>query len=217
MTVAIFLSLYYSFKAKIPAWTSTPLPSQVVIDIGHGGADPGKIGTNNSLEKDINLSIGLYLKDYLSASGISVALTRETDKSLADKNASNQKLSDFQNRTEFIHKLAPSAVISIHQNSYPQEAVRGAQVFHPDSGESKLLAECIQTQCRRILDPENHRKIKANKDYYLFRHITSPIVIVECGFLSNYKEANLLITEVYQRKAAWAIYMGILQYLKTLE
>ena len=214
---AAVLSFYHFSKTKIPAWTSAPLPSQLVIDIGHGGADPGKIGMNNALEKDINLAIGLYLKEYLSASGITTTLTRETDTSLADTDASNQKLSDFQNRAKLIKDLVPSAVISIHQNSYPQEAVRGAQVFHSNSTESERLADCIQTQCRRFLDPNNHRQIKKNTDYYLFRHISCPIVIVECGFLSNYEEANLLITEDYQRKTAWAIYMGILQYLKTLE
>lgn len=217
ITVSAMMTCYHFSRQKIPSWTSSNLPSQVVIDIGHGGSDPGKIGLNNALEKDINLAIGLYLKEYLSSSGITVTLTRETDISLADRNASNQKLSDFQNRTELIRNLAPSAVISIHQNSYPQEAVRGAQVFHRDSRESKHLAECIQHQCRRILDTNNNRQIKKNTDYYLFRHINCPIVIVECGFLSNYEEANLLIKEDYQRRTAWAVYMGILQYLKTLE
>lgn len=209
--------IYGYAQNKLPVWNSRILPSQVVIDIGHGGADPGKVGINSSLEKDINLAIGLYLKEYLSAAGYSVTLTRETDVSLADTDASNQKLSDFQNRTRLINDLAPSAVISIHQNSYPQETVQGTQVFHSGSTESEYLASCIQEQCRRILEPENHRQIKKNTDYYLFRHVSCPIVIVECGFLSNYKEANLLITEAYQQKSAWAIYMGTVQFLKSLE
>lgn len=216
---ALFLfAALYSFQNKLlEVWNASPLPSQIVIDIGHGGDDPGKVGINQALEKDINLAIGLYLKDYLTASGYSVTMTRDTDTTLADPSASNQKLSDFKNRTELIRQAAPSAVISIHQNSYPQESVQGAQVFHSGSTESELLASCIQEQCRRILNPNNHRQIKQNSDYYLFRHTTCPIVIVECGFLSNYEEANLLITEQYQQKTAWAIYMGTVQFLKTLE
>ena len=215
LAAALLLSFYTA--RKIPAWTNASLPSQIVIDIGHGGSDPGKVGINNALEKDINLAIGLYLKEYLAASGYSVKLTRETDTSLADPGAHNQKLSDFKNRSKFINDCAPSAVISIHQNSYQDEKVQGTQVFHSGATESSFLASCIQEQCRRILNPDNHRQIKENSDYYLFRHVTCPIVIVECGFLSNYREANLLITEEYQRETAWAIYMGAVQFLKTLE
>ena len=201
----------------LPVWNANMSPAQVVIDVGHGGTDPGKVGINTALEKDINLAISLSLKEYLTAAGCRVILTRETDISLADPDASNQKLSDFQNRTRLINESHPSAVISIHQNSYPDEAVHGAQVFHSDSAESKLLASYIQEQCKRILDPGNNRQIKRNPDYYLFRKVTCPTVIVECGFLSNYQESNLLITEDYQAKAAWAIYMGISAFLKEIE
>ena len=162
-------------------------------------------------------AIGKYLASYLEAAGYTVQMTRKTDTSLADTGVANEKLSDFKNRTAMITQAAPMAVISIHQNSYPAESVKGTQVFHSSLTESKLLASCIQEQCRRLLDPDNHRQIKENNDYYLFRHISCPIVIVECGFLSNYMEANLLITEDYQKKTAWAIYMGTVQFLKMFE
>lgn len=214
--LSIFSS-YYFHSTVLEAMNPAPAPSQIIIDVGHGGSDPGKVGINNALEKDINLAIGKYLADYLDTAGYSVLMTRATDVSLADPGAANQKLSDFKNRTALIEDAAPMAVVSIHQNSYPSESVKGTQVFHSAQTESKLLASCIQEQCRRLLDPENQRQIKENSDYYLFRHITCPIVIVECGFLSNHMEANLLITEEYQKKTAWAIYMGTVQYLKTLE
>lgn len=193
-------------------------PSQVVIDIGHGGDDPGKVGINQANEKDINLKIGQYLYRLLTASGYSVILTRDKDISLAEPGARNQKRSDLNRRKEIMEQAAPMAVVSIHQNSYPSESQHGSQVFYGSGQEeSKLLASCIQEQCRRILDSENKRQIKENNDYYLFRNNPYPTVIVECGFLSNYREANLLITDEYQQKTAWAIYMGIIQYLKTLE
>lgn len=196
---------------------SLATPSQVVIDIGHGGSDPGKIGINHSKEKDINLQIGQYLYRLLTASGYTVTMTRDKDISLADPGASNQKISDLNRRKEIIKQAAPMAVVSIHQNSYPSEPEHGSQVFYPaGSGESKLLAAAIQNQCRRILDPDNRRQIKENSDYYLFQDSLFPTVIVECGFLSNYRESNLLSTPEYQEKTAWAIYMGIVQYLKNL-
>lgn len=218
LSACSILIFAYGFRNRIQeVMSSGTSPSQIVIDIGHGGDDPGKVGINNALEKDINLAIGNYLYDYLAAAGYTVTMTRTSDTTLADPDASNQKLSDFKNRTALINETGPSAVISIHQNSYPQESVKGAQVFHSGAPESEQLASCIQKQLRRILDPDNHRQIKENTDYYLFRHTSCPIVIVECGFLSNYEEANLLITEEYQQKAAWAVYMGTVQFLKSLE
>lgn len=193
-------------------------PTQVVIDVGHGGNDPGKVGINSAKEKDINLKIAQYLFRILTVSGYTVTMTRTQDVSLSLPGASNQKISDLNQRKEIMKQASPMAIVSIHQNSFPSESQHGSQVFYPASSEeSKKLASCIQEQCKRILDSENKRQIKANTDYYLFRDNPYPTVIVECGFLSNYREANLLITDEYQEKTAWAIYMGIKQYLKTLE
>ena len=217
----IFLLAAFLFRRHLPFLTvmnQSVSPSQVVIDIGHGGDDPGKVGINNANEKDINLKIGQYLYRLLTASGYSVTLTRDQDVSLAEPGAQNQKRSDLNRRKEIMEQAAPMAVVSIHQNSYPSESQHGSQVFYGSGQEeSKLLASYIQEQCRRILDPENKRQIKENNEYYLFRNNPYPTVIVECGFLSNYREANLLITDEYQQKTAWAVYMGIVQYLKTLE
>ncbi len=212
-----FFASYLLQEQVQEVFRHTPSPSQVVIDAGHGGEDPGKVGINGALEKDINLAVAQYLYQYLTSAGYSVIMTRDSDTSLSDPEAANHKLSDFKKRTALIQNAAPSAVISIHQNSYSDGKAEGTQVFHSASNESKFLASCIQEQCRRILAPDNHRKVKENREYYLFRHVTSPIVIVECGFLSNSTEAGLLITEDYQQKTAWAIYMGTVQFLKTLE
>ena len=213
----LLLGIYHCSVKSKEAWNQGSYPPQIVIDIGHGGNDPGKVGINNALEKDINLAIGLYLEEYLTTSGYQVTLTRETDTSLADPDASNQKLSDLKNRVALMNRLGPSAVISIHQNSYPDKNVHGAQVFYGSSKESEGFATYVQSQLKRILNPNNKRTIKENPDYYLFRHTTCPIIIAECGFLSNYEEANLLITESYQRQIAWAIHMGTIQFLKSIE
>ena len=63
------------------------------------------------------------------------------------------------------------------------------------------------------LDPDNTRQAKANDSYYLLKKTSSPIVIVECGFLSNNEEAQKLSSDLYQEKAAWAIHLAILQHL----
>lgn len=217
----LFMTCAFVFRHHLPFLSVSNLvqsPAQVVIDIGHGGADPGKVGINQAKEKDINLKIGQYLYRFLTCAGYRAVLTRNEDISLADPRSSNQKVSDLNHRKEIMKKASPMAVISIHQNSFLSESQHGSQVFYASgSDEAKILASCIQEQCKRILDPENKRQIKGNNDYYLFRDNPFPTVIVECGFLSNYREAQLLVQDSYQEKTAWAIYMGTVQYLKTLE
>lgn len=186
----------------------------VVIDAGHGGMDPGKVGINGAYEKDINLQIALLVKKYLEATDIRVVMTRETDDGLYDSNASNKKVQDMKRRIALIDETAPVATISIHQNSYQEEYVHGAQVFYYDSSvQGKKLAEYIQAQLVEKVDRNNKRGIKANSSYYLLKKTEIPIVIVECGFLSNSEEAELLCDPDYQDRVAWAIHMGILQYL----
>lgn len=189
----------------------------VVIDAGHGGIDPGKVGLNGALEKDINLQIARQLKEFLEANDILVVMTRDTEEGLYDADASNKKVQDMKRRIELIEEENPVLTVSIHQNSYPEEYVHGAQVFYySNSTEGKRLAEVIQSRLVEKVDPENKRQVKANDSYYLLKKTGVPIVIVECGFLSNAAEAEKLCTEEYQEKLAWAIHMGILQYLNEL-
>ncbi|MDR2888331.1 MAG: N-acetylmuramoyl-L-alanine amidase [Lachnospiraceae bacterium] len=182
----------------------------------HGGADPGKVGINGSLEKDINLLIANKLKRYLEAEGIEVVMTRETDQGLYDPSVSNKKVDDMKRRLAIIEEADPAMVISIHQNSYHEEYVHGAQVFYyTTSTVGKTLAETLQAHLISEVDPENHRGAKDNNSYYLLKKTSVPIVIVECGFLSNTREAEMLSTDIYQEKLALAIHNGILQYINS--
>jgi len=188
----------------------------VVVDAGHGGFDPGKIGVNGAEEKDINLAIAKKVKTYLEAGDVQVVMTRESEAGLYDENSSNKKVQDMKCRIEIMEKVQPDLTVSIHQNSYTEEYVHGAQVFyHEQSLEGKQLAGLIQQQFQELVDPNNKRQIKANNSYYLLKKTAVPIVIVECGFLSNYEEAQKLISEEYQDSIAWAVYMGIMQYLNS--
>ncbi|MCM1100365.1 MAG: N-acetylmuramoyl-L-alanine amidase [Clostridium sp.] len=188
----------------------------VVIDAGHGGIDPGKIGINGAAEKDVNLEIALLVKSYLEMQDVKVVLTRETQDGLYDADASNKKVQDMKRRIAIIEETDPDLTVSIHQNSYPEEYVHGAQVFYyTGSKEGERLAELLQDSLVERLDPDNHRQVKANDSYYLLKKTTSPIVIVECGFLSNGEEAEKLCDKFYRERVAWAVHIGILQYLYT--
>lgn len=120
----------------------------------------------------------------------------------------------MRKRCEIIGKAEPDAVVSIHQNSYHQENVSGGQVFYyRNSVKGKRLAELIQDRFSYVLGEENTRLAKSNDSYYLLLHVKEPIVIVECGFLSNPQEAEMLTDEDYQDRMAWTIHMGIMEYL----
>lgn len=187
----------------------------IVLDAGHGGFDPGKVGVTGQKEAEINLCIALKVRGYLEANDIKVVMTRETEAGLYDENADNKKVQDMKRRIAIMEEAAPLACISIHQNSYTQEYVNGAQVFfYAESREGKQLAGLLQESLRKRLNPDNHRTIKANDSYYLLKKTVIPTVIVECGFLSNYNEAALLEDEEYQDRVAWAIHMGIMQYIR---
>lgn len=186
----------------------------IVVDAGHGGDDPGKIGITDVKEKDINLKIAKELEILLKKEGIKVVMTRTDDGGLYEQSSNNKKVEDMRKRCEIITKADPVFTVSIHQNSYPDESIKGAQVFYyGQSQEGKKLAETLQNVLVRQLDPQNHRQAKANESYFLLKKTPSPTVIVECGFLSNYQEAKLLESEEYQKKVAEAVKTGVLQCL----
>ena len=188
----------------------------VCIDIGHGGFDPGKIGVDGSLEKDVNLKIALRLKSYLEAADIQVVMTRDSDKGLYSESDTRKKTADMRNRCKLIGEAKPALVVSIHQNSYHEEAISGAQVFYyKKSQKGKRLAELLQKRFTYVLGDKNTRQAKPNDNYYLLLHVKEPIVICETGFLSNWKEAAALNTEEYQDRVAWTLHLGIIEYLNT--
>lgn len=186
----------------------------VVVDSGHGGRDSGKVSDSGVLEKDVNLQIALLLKEELSKQGIQVIMTRESDVGLYEETDSNKKSSDMKARLELIESAGCDIVVSIHQNSYSDPKVKGAQCFYyTDSKEGKRLAEIIQSQLVSEVDPTNHRLAKGNDSYYLLKKSSVPTVIVECGFLSNPQETALLTTSEYQQLLAENIAMSVVSYL----
>ena len=186
----------------------------VVIDAGHGGRDPGKVGIDGQLEKDINIAIALRLKEYLEASDVNVILTREDDNGLYPEGERNKKMSDMKKRCQIIKEAAPDLAVSIHQNSYHEEYVSGGQVFYyKNSQKGKILAEILQKRFDYVLGEKNSRQAKANGNYYLLLHVKEPIAIVECGFLSNRAEAARLQDEDYLDRMAWTVHMGIMEFL----
>lgn len=180
----------------------------IILDAGHGGLDSGKIGINDQEEKDINLKIALKIKKLLEEQGISVMMTRS-----ADERLSETQTEDLKARTEIMNRSNAALAVSIHQNSFRDSSVSGAQVFYyPDSDEGRKAADAIQEELNDM-QPDNRKEVKANDTYYILKNTEIPVVIVECGFLSNYTEAEKLADDSYQSVVAGTVVRGILQYI----
>lgn len=194
---------------------------KILIDPGHGGVDQGASGDMKIGEAPINLAISKKLMSFLEGSGFEVEMTRYDDSGLYTELSSTiraKKNEDLKNRVELINNSNADLVISIHLNSFPQKQYYGAHVFYQKSNEvtTKLAADTIQESMKNILDKSNARVPQIKKDIKIMDNTTVPVILIECGFLSNNNEERKLISDDYQEKTSWAIYTGILKYWNEL-
>ena len=189
----------------------------IVIDAGHGGNDPGAISQDGAiLEKDINLAISKILQGYLEEAGYVVVMTRMVDEDLAGNTDGRRKTADMKERIRIMEEASGDLMISIHQNSFPEEKYFGPQVFFQSHSEQAAgLALVVQQELNTFTAPSNDRQAKAGSDYYILKNAPLTAILVECGFVSNSKEARQLMEEEYQRKVAWGIYCGVEKYLQS--
>ena len=210
LILAGLLSLSKNLQKYVSSENVVAAGKVIVIDSGHGGDDPGKIGINQAKEKDVNLKIAKKVKKRLKKEGWKVVMTREEDVMLGDAEKGNRKIHDMKARVELINKTMPAMAVSIHQNSYQEAEIHGAQVFYySHSQDGKRMAETMQ-KALLMADEENTRQAKGNDTYYLLKRTEVPTIIVECGFLSNPQEAEKLTEDGYQKKLAQAITSGII-------
>ncbi|GAA0137987.1 N-acetylmuramoyl-L-alanine amidase CwlD [Paenibacillus sp. YSY-4.3] len=201
------------------AWNYWSLPLAgvtIALDAGHGGPDGGAVSRQGLIEKDINLAVALYLRDYLQQAGAIVVMTREDDRDLADagtKGYSKRKTEDLKRRVRFIEEKQAKLLISIHVNSVPSSKWSGAQTFFTKADDKSYdLAYLIQDELIRNLENSDRVAKQNDKSVYLLKTLKIPSALVEVGFLSNAGEAAMLGSEQYQRKVAASIYQGILRY-----
>ena len=177
----------------------------------------GAVGYYGTTEQAINLAIGLKLQKLIEQSGASVILTRSDENgiySLDSKSIKSKKVSDIKNRVEIGNNSNADVFVSIHLNKYPEsEIYRGWQTFYQENNEnSKILAQYIQDNLNKNIEFKNDRVPLKITNVYIMEHVKIPSVIIECGFLSNAEETNLLKTDNYQNKLAWGIFLGLQNY-----
>ncbi len=219
--IELFMILFLLMGAIVASWKLSELTANVskeekkakkeevviIVDPGHGGEDPGKVGINDVLEKDLNLQIAKKVKKLLEEAGIKIVMTRTNDK------VPDAKKEDLNQRVQLINETKPKLALCIHQNSYPDAKIKGAQVFyHTITPEAEDVASIVQEQLRTV-DPTNTRQIKENDTYFMLKNSQVPTIIVECGFLTNPDEAAKLTQEEYQDQIAQAICEGVVKWL----
>ncbi|MBQ7315041.1 MAG: N-acetylmuramoyl-L-alanine amidase [Clostridia bacterium] len=193
------------------------LPSKLIIlDAGHGGEDCGAIGANGVYEKDLNLAMTMTLGEELRALGYTVIYTRTEDRLLYNEEENIKgfrKIYDLRNRCALAEEYPDALFVSVHMNSFGDARYSGLQVYYaPDREDSRAFAEHIQQAVVRDVQAENRRSVKSGNDLYLLEHIENPVVLVECGFISNVEECAKLDDVSYREALAKAIAQGIVAY-----
>lgn len=216
----IFISIFFysltNHSINTKEVSSIPISNHtVVIDAGHGLPDGGATDNENNLESDLNLKIALKLQKILEASNCTVLLTRSDENGIYEEDSNSireKKVSDMKNRVNIANNLHSEIFVSIHMNKTTDNS-SGWQTFYKENcNNSKKLALLIQNNLNYSIQKENKREIKSINNIYLSKHVSTPFVLVECGFLSNSIEAKQLQDSTYQEKLAWGIYTGIMDY-----
>lgn len=205
-----FLIFIFSSKATDPNDLSL-VGKTIVVDVGHGGKDPGT-SYKNILEKDLNLKISKYLRNYLVEYGANVVLTRDGDYDLSSPKHYRRKKSDFDNRITLINKSNAYVYYSIHLNYLSDSSYYGPQIFYNNKFKSnKDIALILQKDLNKGTNTNRKIKLMKSGNYYMYNKLDVPGVLIECGFLSNYYERNLLIKSWYQKKIARLIAISTLK------
>lgn len=224
LLTAALLSAWMFFENKliptVEESTNEPDPQKnrpvIILDAGHGGIDGGAVGSGGLVEKELNLDIAKKLQILFSDADYDVVMTRSEDIMLSDPAiTSSKKAGDLYARLKIAKSVENAIFVSIHMNSFSDSKYSGLQVYYSRNDErSAGIAKTIQDNVKSSLQPENERKIKAATDsIYLLHKAPCPAVMIECGFLSNAQDCELLGNSDYRARLADAIYSSIEEYI----
>lgn len=228
ITGVIILCVGFAFVKIVDKSSSAPpLPTstendktKIVIDPGHGGEDPGAVGADGTLEKDLNLEIANLLYALCVLNGYEAIMTRDKDTLLYDyyddleDYTGQKKVYDLKNRLKIAEEYENAIYLGIHMNKFSQEKYSGTQIYYSKNNDlSGDIAKTLKDDIKANLQPNNTREIKgANSSIYILNNIENPAVLIECGFLSNQDELENLKNEQYRAKLALVIFSAICKY-----
>lgn len=190
----------------------------LIIDAGHGGLDGGASSADGMLESTVNLAVAQKLEFLSQFFGIRTVMTRtgdELDYPNGAVTVREKKNWDQKTRVELIASVPNGVLISIHQNIYPDPRPHGSQVLYGTSQGSLEFGELAHNLLIEILNPENRRVAEPISDkIYLMRKAQCPAILVECGFLSNPQESQLLADDGYRTKLAMVLLASYIRYMQ---
>ncbi len=176
-----------------------PRGSAVIIDPGHGGSDPGAIGSTGLREADVTLGIGRMVKQVLERQGVRVTLTRTDDSTVA-----------LEDRPDLAQRNGGIVFVSIHANAGRDPAVAGTETYYK-TPESQPLAALVQGEIVQALgEPDRGVRIA---DFYVIVKAPIPSVLVEVAFITNHREEDLLRDPAVPRRIAEAIARAVVKFL----
>lgn len=212
LMVLVFLGYFVSRVVPIVGDSLSTRRADVVLDAGHGGVDGGAHDGHGVMEKDIVLDVVLRMRDFLTARGLVVELTRETDTDLSgfDRLRKGRHRADLQKRVELMNR--GQVAVSVHVNAMEDPSVRGAVVLYARGSEQgKLLAEYILAEVGKV-QHLNHTFAVPRQNIYVLRNTTVPTVMIEIGFITNQEDKAKMLTEEFRQAMAEAIGTGIVRY-----
>lgn len=213
----IFMFTIVLCSSMVSVTHASSINKVILIDPGHGGIDGGALSSSNTLEKDLNLEMSLKLREVLEKNGYKIFMTRDHDISLCEGESIRQiKRGDLDKRCKMKKEVACDVFVSIHMNKFPDQSARGSQVWYPIYSEkSKKLAESMHKQFKESLGQENNRQPKGVKNEYAILRdgYDGACVILECGFISNKEEEDMLKDSNYQYQFCNAMCRAIDDYL----
>ena len=187
-----------------------------LLDFGHGGYDSGSIGKNGTYEKNINMSVGFKIANYLKSAGINVCYTRDSDKVPWSSNLSK----DLVKRMQIANSYNPDVFVSLHCNSCNNSTARGFEIFTtPGQNNSDILATKIHSRVKSAFPDLVYRQdisdgdVDKEANFYVIKYAKCPATLIEMLFISNPEEEKLLNNPDFQDKMAFVIAQGIGDYL----
>lgn len=179
------------------------MAKRVYVGIGHGGYDSGAVG-NGFKEKDLTLSIGKYCNERLKQYGIETKISRTTD---CD--------SSIKSKVAASNAFKANVCMDIHINAGGGD---GSEVYYSHvSPNGKKLAQSIVDATLAIRQNTRGIKVRLDKDgtdyYGMIRETDAPAVLVECAFIDNATDIQIINTEAKRKAFGYAIADGVAKYL----
>lgn len=201
----------YRINQRISQLQQTPLQGKIiVVDPGHGGSDAGAIGPNNTLEKQVTLTIAQELRKLLADGGATVIMTRTSDRDVS--HAGDADTEELKARIEIANRADADLFVSIHADAFAGSAGGTTTYFSNATEHNMHLAQVVQENM--VAQLNLYDRGTQQNDYYVLKHAKMPAILTEVAFISNPQEEKLLTNLNFNRKAAFGIFNGIKQHFQ---